>query len=533
MVLPMWTMLSAWSKQSHGCSCPGCKATNHTGTLRNLLNPCLRSYTNTRRNSSEPSGTFRTLPLEPTPTRAGTLQNLPRPSGTNLSEPSGTYLRNLHHFTPEPSGTFRNLPLEPTPAHAGTLRNSPEPSSGTCSCDPHRHTPELIWAEDPISLRCWGKKVGRTHCYLFIALSLSLYEACRLPQKKSHFGFWKILEGFCTGALRNFVCYVHRTAQQLCLLSAPEPSGTSWAICTGTLRTSSAIRNPPEPDRSRPHQASASEPSGTLSAMCTGQLSNFVCYLHRNHPELHGPSAPGPSELHQPSGTLQNLTVRDLIRHLHRNPPELCLLCAPDSWATLSAICTGTIRNFMGHLDRDPPNFISHPEPSRTWPFETSSGICIGTLRNFVCYVHRTAQQLCLLSAPEPSGTSWAIYTGTLRTWSTIRNPPASQQPSTPEPSRTSSAFCPEPSAPEPFGTLSAICTRTLRNFISFLPRNPPEPHQPSAPEPSGTLSCTGTLRNLISNLHRKAPEPSGTFSGTWCCSCTGSHQSFSGLKTP
>ena len=184
---------------------------------------------------------------------------------------------------------------------------------------------------------------------------------------------WKILEAFCTEALRNFLCYVHRTAQQLCLLFAPEPSGTSWAICTGTLRTGSAIRNPPEPDRSRPHQAPAPEPSGILSALYTGQLSNFVCYLHRNHPEFHGPSSPGPF-------------------------------------------------------------------------------------------------------------------------WS----PPASHQPSTPEPSRTSSAFCPEPSAPEASGTLSAICTGTLRNFINQLPRNCAEPHQPSAPEPSGTSStiCTGRLRN-------------------------------------
>ena len=39
---------------------------------------------------------------------------------------------------------------------SGTFRNLPEPS-GTCACDPHRRTPELIWAEDPISLRCWGK----------------------------------------------------------------------------------------------------------------------------------------------------------------------------------------------------------------------------------------------------------------------------------------------------------------------------------------------------------------------------------------
>ena len=125
---------------------------------------------------SEPSGTFRTLPPEPTPTRAGTLQNPPEPSETFRNQPFGTF-RNL---PPEPtpaytgtlrnrlelaSGTytilhrnFRNLPPEPTPAHAGTLRNLPEPSSGTCSCNPHRHTPELIWAEDPISLRCWGKK---------------------------------------------------------------------------------------------------------------------------------------------------------------------------------------------------------------------------------------------------------------------------------------------------------------------------------------------------------------------------------------
>ena len=146
VVLPMWTMSSPKNaqKQSHGCSCLGCKckATNHTGTLLNL------------------------------------------PKHWNSPEPSGSCLRNLHQHTPEPSGTSRNLPPEPTPAHAGTLRNllepasrtytskhrtssgtytstrrnSPEPSSGTSSCDPHRHTLELIWAEDPISLRCWGKK---------------------------------------------------------------------------------------------------------------------------------------------------------------------------------------------------------------------------------------------------------------------------------------------------------------------------------------------------------------------------------------
>ena len=92
----------------------------------------------------------------------------------------------------------------------------------------------------------------------------------------------------------------------------------------------------------------------------------------------------------------------------------------------------------------------------------------------------------------------------------------------------------------------SAICTTTPWNLISHLPRNLPnlighlhrnplEPRQPSASEFSGTSSafCAGTLSNLISHLHEKAPEPSGTFSGTWCCSCTGSRRSYSGLKTP
>ena len=71
----------------------------------------------------ELSGTFRTLPPQPTPAYTGTLRNLP--------EPSGTCLRNLHHFTPELSGTFRNLPPELTPFYKGTLRNLLEPASGT------------------------------------------------------------------------------------------------------------------------------------------------------------------------------------------------------------------------------------------------------------------------------------------------------------------------------------------------------------------------------------------------------------------
>ena len=109
--------------------------------------------------SRELSETFWKLHPEPTPAHTGTLRNLPpeptpaHASGTYTSatlEPSGTF----GNLPPEPSGTFlRNLLLH----HPETLRNLLEPSSGTCSCDPHRHTPELIWAEDPISLRCWGK----------------------------------------------------------------------------------------------------------------------------------------------------------------------------------------------------------------------------------------------------------------------------------------------------------------------------------------------------------------------------------------
>ena len=125
------------------------------------------TYANSRRNSSEPSGTFRTLPPEPTPTRAGTLrkfsrfQDLPEPTFRNLPEPttSGTYAsirrnppkssgtfrelasRNLHHATPELPGTFRNLPPEPTPAYAGTFRNLPEPGPGTYTRT-HRNSPE-------------------------------------------------------------------------------------------------------------------------------------------------------------------------------------------------------------------------------------------------------------------------------------------------------------------------------------------------------------------------------------------------------
>ena len=105
------------SKQSHGCSCQGCKATNHTGTLRNLPNSASRNlYTNTHRNSPE---TFQN-PHQHTPAHTGTFRNLPPPQPTPAHTNTSTQRNSL-----EPSGTFlRNLPPEPAPAtRTGTHRS--------------------------------------------------------------------------------------------------------------------------------------------------------------------------------------------------------------------------------------------------------------------------------------------------------------------------------------------------------------------------------------------------------------------------
>ena len=155
VVLPIWTMSSPKEvqKQSHSCSCQGCKATNHTETLLSLAKHW---------NSPEPSGTFRKLPPEPTqhtPELSGTFRNPPEPSGTCLRklhqhtpELSQTWLRSLHQHTPELSGTFRNPP-EPsgtclrnphTPEPSGTFRNlPPEPTTPAHTGNLHQHTPEL------------------------------------------------------------------------------------------------------------------------------------------------------------------------------------------------------------------------------------------------------------------------------------------------------------------------------------------------------------------------------------------------------
>ena len=187
-------------------------------------------------------------------------------------------------------------------------------------------------------------------------------------------------------------------------------------------------------------------------------------------------------------------SLEDFGMFLYRNPPELRLLCVPEPSRTSSAICPATLRNLISFLHRNPPELhqLSAPEPSRTLSaictrtFGTLSAICAETIRNLISFSHLHR------NPPEPNQLS-------------ARNPPEPHQLSAPEPSRTVSAI--------DTGTIR-ICTGAVRNLVCYLRRNHPEPHQPSAPHPN-------------------PPQPSGTFSGTWGCSCTGSHQSYSGLKTP
>ena len=73
------------------------------------------------------------------------------------------------------------------------------------------------------------------------------------------------------------------------------------SFCVFAIKSAYAIkkhRNPLEF-----HKASAPEPSGTSQGICTGTLRNLTRYLHRNPPEPHR-------------------TLRNLTRYLHQNPPE-------------------------------------------------------------------------------------------------------------------------------------------------------------------------------------------------------------------
>ena len=107
------------------------------------------------------------------------------------------------------------------------------------------------------------------------------------------------------GTLWNFTKHLHRNPSEPHEVSAPEPSGTSPAICTGTLRnlTMYLHRNP------------SPEPSGTSPCICTGTL-------HPNLPEPHQVSAPEPSRTSPGICTGMNL-VRNLGLKLLRIAPEL------------------------------------------------------------------------------------------------------------------------------------------------------------------------------------------------------------------
>ena len=276
---------------------------------------------------------------------------------------------------------------------------------------------------------------------------------------------------------RNFISYLHRNLLEPHQPSAPKPLDLicflprnppePWLICTG------ALPNPP-----KLHQLSAPEPSGTSSAIWTGTL-RFITYLPRNPPEPHQPSAPEPSGISsaictEPSGTFSGTWCCSCTGS-HQNK----LMCYPQqfgrSWRFL-AVCPGTFWNLISHLRQN--LWTSSRNPPEPWL------ICTGALPN--------PPELHQLSAPEPSGTSSAICTKTS----------GPHLLSASEPSGTLADLHRSP--PEPAETSSAICTGTLWNLISHLDRNPPL-HHLSAPEPSGTSSaiCAGTLRNFISHLHR------------------------------
>ena len=128
---------------------------------------------------------------------------------------------------------------------------------------------------------------------------------------------------------------------------------------------------------------SAREVSGTLSAISTGTLQNLISHLRQNLPEPHQPSAPEPSA-----------------------SSPVC----PGTLRTSQAISTRTLRNLISHLP--------------------------GTLRNLISYLSRSSPEPHQPSAPEPSGISSAICTGTLR------NPPEPGIAAAPDRTRAPYKFC-------------------------------------------------------------------------------------------
>ena len=287
-------------KQSHSCSCQGCKATNHT--LRNLPEVASGTYTSTHRNPPDPepaSGTY-------TSTRPGTFRNLPEPVSAsthrNPPEPSGTCLRNLHQHTPEPAcgtytSTHRNLLAELTPAHTRTLRSLPEPASGTYTST-HRNPPEPSGTFRNLTLRNlfspepapgtrtgahrslsglktpWAYTIGEYHVWLRGRILVPQWFC---PCGQCH--HQKVFEN-------NHMAAPVKVARQQtipepsetlelsepsgnCLRNlhqhTPEPSGTFWKLPPEPTPAHSRTRRnlPPEPTPTSKHRNSP-EPAGTL-----------------------------------------------------------------------------------------------------------------------------------------------------------------------------------------------------------------------------------------------------------------------------
>ena len=130
---PFWT----WPKASQTFSGTFPGTFSETLLNRNLLWSLLR-------NPIEPDFTLRQAFLEPSP---GSAPKAPRPCPEPSAEPSPEL--NLTWLCPKTfSGTFATF--------SGT--------SLSLTRRLHQCTPELFWAEDPISLRCWGKQ---TKCLIF------------------------------------------------------------------------------------------------------------------------------------------------------------------------------------------------------------------------------------------------------------------------------------------------------------------------------------------------------------------------------
>ena len=252
----------------------------YTSTHRNPPDPepASGTYTSTRRNLPEPSGTFRNLP-EPSGTCLG--QHTPEPSGTFRNLPpeptpahAGTF-RNLHQHTSEPFRIFRNLPPEPTPAHTGTLRNLPEPnppepfSSGTCSWDPHRRTPELIWAEDPMSLRCWGKK---TH-WLQTNNHFAWQKCVQYPCGPSNLPTTEPPPNNTSGAI-----WAHRAIRKV-KQKAVSPTETSWQMWLEHVRSWTFWQMPQSSTEIQSNPLNAQNHPKPVTLLYTTPISNCLMSL--------------------------------------------------------------------------------------------------------------------------------------------------------------------------------------------------------------------------------------------------------------